>query len=83
LQSKAQNNLQSLGENKTGYRTENIDYFPQTKTSIKSTFVYTDFYTLLIMHCYAKQCQFATNYIYNLHVMLLLVIAMSPGELCQ
>jgi len=27
LQSKAQFNLQSLGENKTGYRAENTDFF--------------------------------------------------------
>jgi len=34
LQSKAQFNLQSLGENETGYRAENI-FFLQIKTSIK------------------------------------------------
>jgi len=34
-QSKAQCNLLSLGENKSGYRAENIKIFPQMKTSRK------------------------------------------------
>jgi len=34
-QSKAQCNLLSLGENKSGYRAENIKNFPQMKTSRK------------------------------------------------
>jgi len=34
-QSKAGFNLQSLEENNTGYRAENIEFFPQMKTSRK------------------------------------------------
>jgi len=39
------------------------DFFHRWKLQEKSTFVYIDFYTLLIMYCYAKSCQFATNYL--------------------
>jgi len=54
LQSKAQFNLQSLRENKTGYRAENVRIFSQDENF---THLFTLlFYTLLIMYCYAKQC---------------------------
>jgi len=57
LQNKSQFNLQSLGENKTdGYRAENIDCFHRRKLQEKSTFVYINFCTPLIMYCCAKQC---------------------------
>jgi len=36
------------------------DFFHRWKLQEKSTFVYIDFYTLLKMYCYAKQCQFTT-----------------------
>jgi len=42
-QSKAQFNMQNLGENKTGYRAENIHFFHRWKLQEKSTFVYIDF----------------------------------------
>jgi len=32
------------------------DFFPQMKRQEKSTFVYIEFCTFLIMYCYAKQC---------------------------
>jgi len=51
----------SLGENKTGYRAENIDFFHRWKLQEKSTFLYIDFYTLVIIYCYPKQCQFFTH----------------------
>jgi len=38
------------------YRAENTYFFPQMKTSRKATFVYIDFFTLLIMYRCAKQC---------------------------
>ena len=54
---KAQFNPQSLRENQTnGYRAENIDFFHRGKRQESSTFVYIDFYTLLIMYCYVEQC---------------------------
>jgi len=51
-QSKSQFNTLSLEENKTDVH----------RVQEKSTFVYIDIYTLLIMYYYGKQCQFATNY---------------------
>jgi len=32
------------------------DFFHRWKLQEKSTFVHTDFFTRLIMYCYAKQC---------------------------
>jgi len=62
LQSKAQFNLQSLGENKTGYRTENIKFVSTDENLKKSPHLYTlRFYTILKMYCHAKQCWVATN----------------------
>jgi len=78
-QSKAKFNLQSLGEKKTSYRAENR-FFPKVKTSSPHLLTLI-FYTLRIMHCYAKQYWFATNY--NFSVTLLLVHIMFPSELCQ
>jgi len=55
----------SSGENKTDvYRAENIDFFSNDENFKKrAAFICIYFYTLLIMYCYAKQCQFATNYL--------------------
>jgi len=58
-QSKAQFNTLRLGENNSGYRAENVDFFHRWKLQENSAFVYIDFYTLLKMYYYAKQCQFA------------------------
>ena len=56
-QSKAQFNLQGLGENKTGYRAENAKFVCSDENLKKSPHLFTlIFYTLLIMYCYAKQC---------------------------
>jgi len=52
-QSKAQINLQSVGENKTAYRAENI--ICATDENFKHLFTLL-FYNLLIMYCYSKQC---------------------------
>jgi len=35
---------------------EIIDFFPQMKTSRKVYIFYIDFYILLIIYCYVKQC---------------------------
>jgi len=32
------------------------DFFHRLKLQEKSTFVYIEFFTLLTMYCYAKQC---------------------------
>ena len=61
-QSKAHFNLQNVGENKTGYRAENKKFVLTDENFKKSPHLLTLlFYTLLIMYCYAKQYQFATN----------------------
>jgi len=59
LQSKAQFNLQSLGESKTSYHAENIhSFFHRWKLQEKSTFVYIRFLYPPdnVMYCYSKQC---------------------------
>jgi len=40
--------MPSLGENKTGYRAQNF-FFHRWKLKETSTFLYIDFYTILIM----------------------------------
>jgi len=55
-QSKAQFNLQSFGENKTGYRAQNIKFVSTDENFKKSSRLFTLlFYALLVMYCYAKQ----------------------------
>jgi len=55
--SKAQSNLQSLREIKTGYRAEKINSFSTEEYIKKSPYLFTlHFYTLLNMYCLAKQC---------------------------
>jgi len=55
--SKTQFNLQSLGENKTGYRAENIKFLSTDENLKKSPRLFTfHLYTLLKMYCHAKQC---------------------------
>jgi len=51
---KVKHNRQSLGENKTGYRAENI-FLHKWKRQEKSTFICIHCYALLIMYCYAKE----------------------------
>jgi len=59
--------MQSLGENKNdGYRPENR-LFPQMKTSKKSTFIYIDLYTLILLCtamvvCYQLFITFMSRY---------------------
>ena len=61
-QSKAQFNLQSLGENKTGYCAENIEFVSTGKNLKKIPHLFTlHFYTLLKMYCHAEQCYFTTS----------------------
>jgi len=57
-QSKTQFNLQSLGENKTGYSVENIRFVSTDENLKKSPHLFTSLliYSFLIMYCYAKQC---------------------------
>jgi len=54
-QSKAQFNLQSLGDNKTGYRAENIIVSTDENFKKCSRLFTLLSYTLLKIYCYAKQ----------------------------
>jgi len=74
-QGKAYFNLQSLGENKTGYRAENIFSTDGNFTHLFTLLLYT----LLIMYCNARSLPISHNF----HVMLLLVNVMFPTEFCQ
>jgi len=54
-QSKAQFNLQSLGEHKTGYRAVNIKFAFTNENLMKSPHLFTlHFYTLMKMYRHAK-----------------------------
>jgi len=56
-QSKAKYNLQSLGENKSGYRAENIKFVSTDANRKKRPCLFIlHFSTLLKMYCHAKQC---------------------------
>jgi len=83
LQSEAQFNLQSLGDNKTGYHAENINFFPQMKTSRK---VHICLHWLFksSWKCTAMQSNASSlPIIYNFHVMLLLLNITFPSEIRQ
>jgi len=55
--SKAQFNLQSLGENTADYRAEYIKFVSTDENLKKSRQLFTlHFYSLLKMYCRAKQC---------------------------
>jgi len=53
LQSKAQVNLQSLGEKEIGYRAENIISFHRWKLHEKFLFIYTDYPADNVLLCKA------------------------------
>jgi len=56
MNSKAQSNLQGLGENKTGYRGENTK-FVSINENFKSPHLFALlFYALLKICCHAKHC---------------------------
>jgi len=84
-QNKAQFNLQSLGENKTGYRAENIKLFPQVKTSRKD---HICLHCILyapenVLPCKETLIRYQLVKYYHFHVMLLLVVSiMVPSEVC-
>ena len=55
-QSEEQFNPQSLGENKTGYRAENIKFISTDQNLKKNPHLFTlHIYTLLKMYCHAMQ----------------------------
>jgi len=80
-QSKAQFNLQSLEENKTGYLAENRVFSTEENFKKSPHLFCIAFYTLLIMYCYVKQCYSSLPISYNFHVMLLLVNVMFASNL--
>jgi len=83
MQCKVQFNLQFLGENKTGYRAENMTYVSTDETSRKAH---------ICLHCffipYGKSTAMQSNasslpISYKFHVRLLLVNVMFPSEFRQ
>ena len=77
-QTEAQFFLQSLGENKTGYRAEKKFFFHRWIHQEKSTFAYTAFFALLKMSAMQRHAgSLPIND--HFHVMLLLLNAMAPS----